>query len=332
MAVHIGARIGAMAGPGEVLASRTVRDLSAGSGLEFRRSRVTPAQRDTGRDQHLSRPRGLIYLPGDGNGRPAFPRGQHPDRRPVQIGAAVGEQGEEAVAQQAGDRQRHVEVLGGGEHEANVLLPKRRGETRRLELLVGDQRAVRLVHRAPNRVEVRMSRYWCLSTPPFATSAMASPRASTTDAIRKLPVSLTRLAAFGSVGHHKCALADRVEQPATPPLRPRRSPAATTNSLRGFAPHRDGRTRARRRNRCPARRAHAVNRSHSATLIVDDEMWMPPGFSDSQDAAVAERDGLDRRVVGQHREHHVGGAPPRPPSAPAPRRGRQRVDLSFDRL
>ncbi len=35
MAVHIGARIGAMARPGEVLASRTVRDLSAGSGLAF---------------------------------------------------------------------------------------------------------------------------------------------------------------------------------------------------------------------------------------------------------------------------------------------------------
>ena len=35
MAVHIGARIGAMAGPGEVLTSRTVRDLAAGSGLVF---------------------------------------------------------------------------------------------------------------------------------------------------------------------------------------------------------------------------------------------------------------------------------------------------------
>jgi class 3 adenylate cyclase len=35
MAVHVGARIGALAGPGEVLASRTVRDLSAGSGLMF---------------------------------------------------------------------------------------------------------------------------------------------------------------------------------------------------------------------------------------------------------------------------------------------------------
>ena len=35
VAVHVGARIGAMAGAGEVLASRTVRDLSAGSGLVF---------------------------------------------------------------------------------------------------------------------------------------------------------------------------------------------------------------------------------------------------------------------------------------------------------
>jgi class 3 adenylate cyclase len=35
MAVHVGARIGALAGSGEVLTSRTARDLSAGSGLIF---------------------------------------------------------------------------------------------------------------------------------------------------------------------------------------------------------------------------------------------------------------------------------------------------------
>ncbi|AKS30926.1 alpha/beta fold hydrolase [Mycolicibacterium goodii] len=35
MAIHVGARVGALAGPGEVLTSRTVRDLSAGSGLIF---------------------------------------------------------------------------------------------------------------------------------------------------------------------------------------------------------------------------------------------------------------------------------------------------------
>lgn len=35
IAVHIGARVAAVAGPGEVLVSRTVKDLVAGSGLEF---------------------------------------------------------------------------------------------------------------------------------------------------------------------------------------------------------------------------------------------------------------------------------------------------------
>ena len=35
IAVHIGARVGAAARPGEVLVSRTVKDLVAGSGLTF---------------------------------------------------------------------------------------------------------------------------------------------------------------------------------------------------------------------------------------------------------------------------------------------------------
>lgn len=35
IAVHIGARVAALAAPGEVLATRTVRDLTAGSNLRF---------------------------------------------------------------------------------------------------------------------------------------------------------------------------------------------------------------------------------------------------------------------------------------------------------
>ena len=35
IAVHIGARVAALAEPGEVLVSRTVKDLVAGSGTEF---------------------------------------------------------------------------------------------------------------------------------------------------------------------------------------------------------------------------------------------------------------------------------------------------------
>ena len=35
MAVNIGARVGALAGPGDVLVSSTVRELVVGSGIEF---------------------------------------------------------------------------------------------------------------------------------------------------------------------------------------------------------------------------------------------------------------------------------------------------------
>jgi class 3 adenylate cyclase len=35
IAVHIGARVAALAGPGEVLVSSTVRDLVAGAGITF---------------------------------------------------------------------------------------------------------------------------------------------------------------------------------------------------------------------------------------------------------------------------------------------------------
>ena len=45
IAVHIGARVAALAGPGAVLVSSTVRDLVAGSGIEFDGARHLPAQR-----------------------------------------------------------------------------------------------------------------------------------------------------------------------------------------------------------------------------------------------------------------------------------------------
>jgi class 3 adenylate cyclase len=35
IAVHIGARVAALAAPGEILATATVRDLVAGAGIEF---------------------------------------------------------------------------------------------------------------------------------------------------------------------------------------------------------------------------------------------------------------------------------------------------------
>ena len=55
IAVHIGARIVALAGPGEVLVSSTVKDLVAGSGLEFE---------DRGRARAQGRTRSVAPLPG----------------------------------------------------------------------------------------------------------------------------------------------------------------------------------------------------------------------------------------------------------------------------
>jgi class 3 adenylate cyclase len=55
LAVLIGARIGALANPSEVLASQTVKDLVAGSGLRVRARRRAQAERD---------PRNVAALPG----------------------------------------------------------------------------------------------------------------------------------------------------------------------------------------------------------------------------------------------------------------------------
>ena len=57
IAVHIGARVMSLAGDGEVMVSRTVKDLVAGSGLSFE---------DAGRARAEGCPRPLAALPGDG--------------------------------------------------------------------------------------------------------------------------------------------------------------------------------------------------------------------------------------------------------------------------
>ena len=57
----------------------------------------------------------------------------------------MGEKGEEAVAQEAGNRHRHAQVLGGGQYEPDILLREGRGKAGRLELSVGEERAIGLV-------------------------------------------------------------------------------------------------------------------------------------------------------------------------------------------
>jgi class 3 adenylate cyclase len=50
--VHIGSRVMDSAGPGEIMVSRTVRDLVAGSGLEFE-DRGTRSLRGVGEEWQL---------------------------------------------------------------------------------------------------------------------------------------------------------------------------------------------------------------------------------------------------------------------------------------
>ncbi len=51
VAVHIGARIAALAGPREVLVSRTVRDLVAGAGFEFAARGLMPSSNNSTRSK-----------------------------------------------------------------------------------------------------------------------------------------------------------------------------------------------------------------------------------------------------------------------------------------
>ena len=53
IAVHIGARVSALAGPNDVLVSSTLRDLVIGSGLEFE-ERGTHALKGVAGEWHLS--------------------------------------------------------------------------------------------------------------------------------------------------------------------------------------------------------------------------------------------------------------------------------------
>ena len=91
-----------------------------------------------------------------------------------------------------------------------------------------------------------------------------------TQAIRKLPLSLTRLAALGrsDTTNARWPIAlNTDDNPSTD----RFSPAATTNSSAAWAASGRPNTGAAT-NRCPAAPCASVSRSAKATLIVDDDM------------------------------------------------------------
>ena len=69
LAVHIASRVSALAGPGEVLTTGTVRDLTVGSGVELRRPRSSHPQRSARGVAAPGRARGLTTRsPANGRG------------------------------------------------------------------------------------------------------------------------------------------------------------------------------------------------------------------------------------------------------------------------
>ena len=80
---------------------------------------------DAGAGVRRRRPaRRRIRLAAGRIGGSGLPGGQRADRRPVEVRAAAGQQRQEAIAQQAGHRHRHLQFFGGRQHQADVLLPQ----------------------------------------------------------------------------------------------------------------------------------------------------------------------------------------------------------------
>src|ERR1700687_5994723 len=69
------------------------------------------------------------------------------DGGPIELLAALSAQPQESVAQQAGERHRHLESLSRRQRKANVLISERRGEGRWLKPSLSDQAAIGLVSR-----------------------------------------------------------------------------------------------------------------------------------------------------------------------------------------
>src|SRR5882724_7558410 len=120
---------------------------SNGRTLDWFRARTASAFADS---DDSTTPRGMRWESFQQESASALHRagvlGRKPaDRRPVELVAAMGQQGQEPVAQEAGERQWHAQIVSGREGEANILIAEGRREPGRLELSIGDQPAIGLV-------------------------------------------------------------------------------------------------------------------------------------------------------------------------------------------
>src|SRR5207244_10479774 len=112
---------------------------STGAAVPAATTRVTLDR--TGLANHMrGRSPQPIHLPG-------VPRSKLSDTRPVECFAALSQQRQESVTQQARHRHGHAKVVRCRKCQADILVSEWRGEPRRLELPLGDQAAIGLVDR-----------------------------------------------------------------------------------------------------------------------------------------------------------------------------------------
>ena len=131
-----------------------------------------------------------------------------------------------------------------------------------------------------------------------------------TVAIRKLPLSLTRLAASGLFGDHERALADRVEQRGDGFDRPGRAGRDHEQlaGRRGLGPA-EHRRRDEQLAGIGVRMCQLRGQGDADGAARDVHRSRCQGVDDAAgQIVVTERDVVDGVVVGQHREHDVGPA------------------------
>ena len=80
-----------------------------------------------------------------------IPGGEAADGRPVELFAAMGQQGQESIAEETRKRQWHAQSLCCRKQQPDILLAERRGKARRREFVGRDQRAIGRVDGCPEQ-------------------------------------------------------------------------------------------------------------------------------------------------------------------------------------
>src|SRR5712672_2941867 len=109
------------------------------------------------------------------------------DRRPVERVAAMGQQCQEPVTQQTCERHGDAKVFRGRERQADVFVAQWCCKTGGFDFSVDNQPAISFVHRGGEQRRGQNVEIFALVDAALADKRHASPRASMTEAIRKLP-------------------------------------------------------------------------------------------------------------------------------------------------